>query len=76
LKIADRSWMYDGARGDSLLYFKHVTQFVEAAKTHALRIKKEIWCSCKNCENNVPWIGAETICDHLLEKDFIDNYSI
>jgi hypothetical protein len=32
----------------------HVTQFVEATKTHALLMnKKEIWCACKNCENNV-----------------------
>jgi hypothetical protein len=68
--------MYDGA-GDPLLYFKHVTQFVEAAKMFALRMnKKEIWCPCKNCENNVLWTMAETIREHLLEKGFIDNYSI
>jgi hypothetical protein len=52
--MGDRSWMYDGAEGDPLLYFKHVTQFVEAAKMHILRMnKKEIWCPCKNCDNNV-----------------------
>jgi hypothetical protein len=52
--MEDRSWIYDGVKGDSLLYFKHVTQFVKAAKTHALRInKKGIWCHCKNYENNV-----------------------
>jgi hypothetical protein len=46
--------MYDGAGGDPLLYFKHVTQFVELTKTHALRMnKKEILCPCKKCENNV-----------------------
>jgi hypothetical protein len=52
--MEDISWMYDGAGGDPLLYFKHVTQLVEATKTHALHMnKKEIWCPCKNCENNV-----------------------
>jgi hypothetical protein len=41
--------MYDGAGGDLLLYFKHVTQFVEATKTHALHMnKEEIWCHCNN----------------------------
>jgi hypothetical protein len=75
--MEDRSWMYDGAGGDSLLYFKHVTQFVKAAKTHALCMnKKEIWGPCKTCENNVLWTMAETICEHLLEKGFVDNYSI
>jgi hypothetical protein len=38
--------------------------------------KKEIWCSCKNYKNNVLWIRAEMIHEHLLEKGFIDNYSI
>jgi hypothetical protein len=52
--MKDRSWMYDGAGGDPLLYFKYVTQFVEAIKMHALCLnKKEIWCPSKNCENNV-----------------------
>jgi hypothetical protein len=52
--MEDRSWMYNGAGGDPLLYFKHVTQFVKATKTHALHMNKiEIWCPCKNCENNV-----------------------
>jgi hypothetical protein len=40
LKLEDTSWMCDGAGGDPLLYFKHVTQFVEAAKTHTLRMNK------------------------------------
>jgi hypothetical protein len=75
--MEDRSWMYDGAEGDPLLYFKHVTQFVEAAKTHTLCMnKKEIGCPCKNCKNNVLWTMAEMIRGHLLEKCFIDNYSI
>jgi hypothetical protein len=69
--------MYDGVGGDSLLYFNHVTQFVEASKTHSLCMnKKEIRCSCKNCENNVLWTMTEMIREHLLEKDFIDNYLI
>jgi hypothetical protein len=52
--MEDRSWMYDGVGGDPLLYFKHVTQFVEATKMHTLRMnKKEIWSPYKNCENNV-----------------------
>jgi hypothetical protein len=52
--MEDISWMYDVVGGDPLLYFKHVTHFVEVANTHALRMKKkEIWCPCKNCENNV-----------------------
>jgi hypothetical protein len=52
--MEDRSWIYDGTEGDPLLYFKHVTGFVEAAKTHALCInKKGIWCHCKNYKNNV-----------------------
>jgi hypothetical protein len=38
--------------------------------------KKEIWCPCKNCENNVLWTMTETIHGHLLEKGFIDNHSI
>jgi hypothetical protein len=47
--MKDRSWMYDGAGGDLLLYFKHATQFVEVGKIHALHMnKKEIWCPCKN----------------------------
>jgi hypothetical protein len=72
--MEDRSWMYDGAAVDPLLYFKHVTQFVEATMTHTLRInKKEIWCPCKNCENNVLWTTTEIIREHLLEKGFIDN---
>jgi hypothetical protein len=59
------------------LYFKHVTQFVEAAKMHTLRMnKKEIWCRSKTYENNVLWTTAETIHENLLEKGFIDNYSI
>jgi hypothetical protein len=33
--------MYDGVGGDSLLYFKHVIQFVEAAKMHALHMNKK-----------------------------------
>jgi hypothetical protein len=75
--MEDRSWMYDGAGGDPLLYFKHVTQFVEATKTHALPMNKiEIWCPCRNCENNVLWTTTETICEHLLEKGSLDNYSI
>jgi hypothetical protein len=41
--MEDRSWMYDDVAGDPLLYFKHITQFVEVAKTHALGMnKKEI----------------------------------
>ena len=69
--------MYDDAGGDPIFYFKQVTQFVEAAKTHALRMnKKEIWCPCKRCKNNVLWDRPETIREHLLEKGFIDNYSI
>jgi hypothetical protein len=52
--MEDRSWMYDGVGGDPILYFIHVTQFAEAANTHTLcKNKKEIWCACKNCENNV-----------------------
>jgi hypothetical protein len=75
--MEDISWIYDGAGGDQLLYFKHVTQFVEATKTHALCMnKKEIWCPCKTCENNVLWTMTEMIRAHLLEKGFIDNYSI
>jgi hypothetical protein len=68
--------MYDGAGGDPLLYFEHVTQFVEAAKTHALRMNKKIWCPCKTCENNIMWTTTETVREHLLEKGFINNYSI
>jgi hypothetical protein len=76
-KMEDRSWMYDGAEGDPLLYFRHATQFVEATKMHALHMnKKEIWCSCKNCENNVLWTMAKTICEYLMEMGFVDNYSI
>jgi hypothetical protein len=75
--MQDISWMYDGAGGDPLLYFKHVTQFVEAAKTHTLCMnKKEIWYPCKTCENNVLWTTVKTIHEHILEKGFIDNYSI
>jgi hypothetical protein len=59
------------------LYFEYVTQFVEVTKTHTLHMnKKEIWCVCKNCENNVPWATTETIHENLLEKGFVDNYSI
>jgi hypothetical protein len=48
--MEDRSCMYDDVGGDPLLYFKHVTQFVEAAKTYALCMnKKEIWCPFRNC---------------------------
>jgi hypothetical protein len=36
--------MYDGVGGDPLLYFKHVTQFVEAAKMHTLRMNKKKKC--------------------------------
>jgi hypothetical protein len=44
---------------------------------HACHMKKkEIWCPSKNCKNNVLWIRAETIHEHMLEKGFIDNYSI
>jgi hypothetical protein len=39
--MEDISWMYDVAGGDPLLYFKHVTHFVEVANTHALRMKKK-----------------------------------
>jgi hypothetical protein len=43
LMMEDRSWMYDDVAGDPLLYFKHITQFVEVAKTHTLGMnKKEI----------------------------------
>jgi hypothetical protein len=38
--------------------------------------KNEIWCACKNCENNVVWTTTETIREHLLKMGFIDNYSI
>ncbi len=69
--------MYDGVGGDPLLYFKHVTQFVEAAKTHVLCMnKKEIRCPCNRCKNDVLWAIPESIHDHLLEKCFIDNYLI
>jgi hypothetical protein len=51
--MEDIFWMYNGMGGVPLLYFKHVTPFVEVVKTHALRMKKkEIWCPCKNCEND------------------------
>jgi hypothetical protein len=44
---------------------------------HACRMKKkEVWHPCKNCNNNVLWIRAEMIREHLLEKGFIYNYSI
>jgi hypothetical protein len=33
--------MYNGARGDPLLYLKHVTQFVDAARTHTLHMNKK-----------------------------------
>jgi hypothetical protein len=59
------------------LYFKHVTQFVKAAKMHTLHMnKKEIWRPCKNYENNVLWTTTKMIREHLLEKGFVDNYSI
>jgi hypothetical protein len=65
----------DGAGADTILYFKHVTQFVEATKMNTLHMnEKEIWCLCKNCENYVLWTTAETIHEHLLEKGFVDNY--
>jgi hypothetical protein len=52
--MEDRSRMYDGAGGDPLLYFKHVTQFVEAAKTQAIHMnKKETWRPYKTYGNNV-----------------------
>jgi hypothetical protein len=75
--MVDRAWMYHGVGGEPLLYFKHVTQFVKDAKTNNLRMnKKEIWCPCKNCENNVMWTTSKMICEHLLQNSFIDNYSI
>jgi uncharacterized protein YqgQ/transcription elongation factor Elf1 len=59
------------------LYFEYVTQFVEVTKMHTLHMnKKEIWCACKNCENNVSWTMTETIHENLLEKGFVDNYSV
>jgi hypothetical protein len=52
--------MYDDAGGDPILHLYQVTQLVEAAKAHALPMnKKEIWCACKRCKNNVVWDRSE-----------------
>jgi hypothetical protein len=67
--------MYDDAGEEPIFYFKQVTQFVEAVKTHTLCMnKKEIWC--ERCKNNVLWNTPKMICEHLLENGFVDNYSI
>jgi hypothetical protein len=38
--MENRSLMYDGVGGYPLLYFKHVSKFVEATKMLALCMKK------------------------------------
>jgi hypothetical protein len=73
--VSKSGMTYDGAIGDPLLYFKHVTQFVEAVKTHALRMnKKEIWYPCKNCENNV-LISRANVMQGSTPKAFANDLS-
>jgi hypothetical protein len=68
--------MYDLARID-LMYLENVRQFVEEAKSYAIRQNiNVIFCPCFDCENKIAWSDSKVVQSHLIKKGFERNYTI
>ena len=67
-----------------LLRFKvgfreEVDKFIEAAKKHAMTLienKDTIIYPCKYCKNLMAWIDVSIIREHLIVREFVEDYTV